>query len=402
LNSASIRLAYAALLIVTPLCGSAADEDVVTPARAAQKAGECGPLNLRGVFFNPQPRDDPDFPWLLFYPDCRAAVRAEIAGLVEATGVNMVTVYVLIAYSLNRPSDAIQSEQPFSDWANTAYLDNVALFVDDCNAVGLSVELDLASNLWVPYSADAKRQIGHSEHWPMPDETPWDEAAAWYCGVIKYVERKATHPENIALWVMTGNYQLGAAEPCLWPDDTNPEILEGTERLVKYVWPRFRATGKRPKAAPYTFPIFSNAPYWMKKSPEERMAGLINLKKWLVDDLALPPDYWPISAYPLCDPAPDGVHYLRRIVEILGPEQASRILYTDLKAIGIDFSDTILSTEGRSSAELLAWHFQKFDDYEFAGWWIWEFRDTAHAQDGIRDKMGAWKEAVVKVMEKRE
>ena len=136
------------------------------------------------------------------------------------------------------------------------------------------------------------------------------------------------------MWGMMGHYQLGTAEPDLWGNDLNPAILVYTEQFVKRVWPVFRSVGKRPKAAPYVFPIFSNCTYWMAKSPEQRLSGVSNLKKWIVDDLALPPDYWPMTTYPFCDPQPDGVFYLRRIVEILGKERASRILSTDFKGPG--------------------------------------------------------------------
>ena len=64
-----------------------------------------------------------------------------------------------------------------------------------------------------------------------------------------------------------------------------PALLACTERFVKAVWPAFRAAGKRPKAAPYTLPIFSSTPYWMAKPREERLRAFIQLKEWLLDDL---------------------------------------------------------------------------------------------------------------------
>jgi len=196
---------------------------------------------------------------------------------------------------------------------------------------------------------------------------------------------------------MTGNYQLGAAEPCLWPDDSNPAILAGTEQLVKRVWPVFRSAGTRPTAPPFMFGIFSNDPYWMEKSPEERLAGFYNLKKWIVDDLGMPPDYWLFTAYPCCEPAPDGFSYLRDIMKILGRENASRIIATDLKGPGHEpeYAHTILSVEGYSAPELLEWHFRTFSEYGIKNWWIWAYQDTRRdapwAESGIRRLDGEWK-----------
>ena len=381
----SIR--FVTIILVVAMCLSG----------AKVHAGEFGnpPQGFRGVYFNPHLSNKPHYPWLLRYAEHRSAVQVQLNDLVAETHANLVSVFVLIAYSLKTPSEAPSPEQPLEAWANLDYLDQVAHFVDDCHEVGLFVELDLASNLWVPHSVDPEHQIGNSGYWPKPDETPWDESAAWYKGVIEYIESKTAHPENIAFWAMMGNPQWGAAEPVLWPDDNNPAMIASVERLVKEVWPVFRAAGKRPKAAPFAFPIFSNNDYWMKKTPDERLAGFMNLKKWIVDDLALAPDYWPMSTYPMCDPAPDGVYYLKRIVEILGKDQASRIISTDFKAIGIDFADSIITTEGKSSAELLAWHFQKCAEYGFAGWWIWSYQDTAAEKTGIKDVAGLWKPALV-------
>jgi hypothetical protein len=353
---------------------------------------------FRGVYFNPCLSETPNHPWLLHYAEHRSEVQAQLRGLVAETHMNLVSVFVLIAYSLKTPSEAPGAGQPVEAWANLDYLDQVAHFVDDCHDAGLQVALDLASNLWVPYSVDPKNQIGNSPHWPRPDESPWDEAATWYKGVIEYVESKTTHPESIAFWSMMGNHQWGGAEPVLWPDDSNPALIASVERLVKEVWPVFKAAGKRPKAAPFAFPIFSNNDYWMEKTPDERLAGFINLKQWIVDDLRLPPDYWPMSTYPMCDPAPDGEFYLKRIVEILGKDQASRIVSTDFKAIGIDFADSIIKTDGTPEAEKIAWHRKKCAEYGFAGWWIWSYQDTATEKTGIRDVAGVWKPELLEVI----
>ena len=366
--------------------------------RAFAEAPSIAPTGLRGVYFNPYLSSEPHYPWLLHYPKHRGEVQAQLKALATETQLNLVSVFVVIAYSLKTPAEAPVAGASMEAWANLDYLDNVAQFVDDCHDAGLSVELDLASNLWVPYSVDPAHQISNSGYWPKPDETPWDEAATWYTGVIEYIEGKAAHPEAIAFWSMMGNHQWGAAEPVLWPDDNNPAMIASAERMVKEVWPAFKAAGKRPKAAPFTFPIFSNNAYWMKKSPDERLAGVINLKQWMVDDLKLPPDYWPISTYPHCDPAPDGIGYLKRIVEILGKDQASRILSTDFKAIGIDFGDSIITTEGKRSAEMIAWHLQKCAAYGFTGWWIWSYQDTATEKTGLKDLHGAWKPELVDAM----
>ena len=359
--------------------------------------------HFRGVYFNPLVKPDmPDFPWLLHYSACREQVRTALHELADTTGVNLVDIFVLIAYSLKDPKQAPHAEQPLEEWAIGTYVNNVAAFVDDCHDAGLSVELDLASNLWVPYSVDPKNQIGDSPYWPKPDETPWDESAAWYRGMITAVEARTKHPESIALWCMMGNHTLGGAEPCLWNREDNPAILSSTEQFVKKVWPVFRAAGKRPKAPPIMLPILADDDFWSKKAPEERLSGFTNLKKWIVDDLALPPDYWVMSSYAFCDPAPDGFNYLGRIVEILGPGNASRIISTDLKGPGHDdVHNCIVSIEGHSGPELLEWHFRKCAEYGFAGWWIWAYQDTPGAQSGIRDIHRNWKQELVQPIKRQ-
>ncbi|NBX48799.1 hypothetical protein EBT25_02445 [bacterium] len=114
------------------------------------------------------------------------------------------------------------------------------------------------------------------------------------------------------MWCPIGNYQVGAAEPVVWDNAARPEIGQYTERFIKAVWPVFRATGKRPKAAPILFPIFAADDYWKTKTPADRLSGFTNVKRWIVDDLKQPPDYWVMSTYPACDPAPDGFHYLQK------------------------------------------------------------------------------------------
>ncbi len=389
-KTASHTLALLAVLLFSAADSFAAD----TPAPAP---------HFQGVYFNPLVKPDtPDFPWLLFYPQFRDQVRTDLRELVTTTNTNLVDIFVCIAYSLKTPAKAPGADQPLEEWANLAYLDNVAAFVDDCHDAGLSAELDLVSNMWVPYSVDPKNQIGNSGYWPKPDETPWNESAMWYREMISAIETRTRHPESIALWCMMGNYELGTAEPCLWERDDNPAILSSTEQFVKKVWPVFRAAGKRPKAPPIMLPIFSNNAYWTARSPEQRLSAFTNLKKWIVDDLAMPPDYWVMTTYPLCDPAPDGFSYLRRVIEILGPENAPRIISTDLKGPGHDdVRDCIISTEGRSGPELLQWHFDKCREYGFAGWWIWAYQDTPTSHSGIRDVGEKWKQELVDSIKKQ-
>ncbi len=357
---------------------------------------------LRGVFFNPQVKrsESPEFPWLLLYPQCRSEVRTHLKELVTKTDINFVSIFVNIAHSLKHPSQSPQEGQPLTAWANTSYLDNVASFIDDCHTAGVSVEIDLACNMWVPPSVEPKHQIANSGNWPMPGESPWIESALWYRETINYIEGRTKHPEQIALWCMMGNYEFGETEPCLWDRDDHPAIAASTEKFVKYVWPIFRAAGKRPKSPPIMLPIFSNNPFWIARSPKARLSGFTNLKKWIVDDLALPPDYWVMTTYPFCDPAPDGFAYLRAIIEILGPANASRIISTDLKGPGHDqeLRDSIISPGGKSGAEMLQWHFQKSAEYGFAGWWVWAYQDTPNATTGIRNRVGDWNQDLVPII----
>ncbi len=240
---------------------------------------------------------------------------------------------------------------------------------------------------------------------PIPFDTPWDESATWYREVITAIESRAQHPENIAMWSMMGHYHHGTAEPELWGNDVNPAIPMYTEQFVKRVWPIFRSAGKTPKAAPYVMPILSNNAYRMARSPEQRLSGVANLKKWLVDDLALPPDYWPMTTYPFCDPAPDGFRYLRRIVEILGKENASRILSTDFKGPGheLELKESIIASGGHSGCDILEWQFQKCAEYGFAGWWIWAYQDqqAADRRQGIRRADGQWKKDLLQTIRKQ-
>ncbi len=364
---------------------------------------------FRGVFFNPQINTSSGQPWLACYSQCRAQVCAALHELAGAAGINLVVIFVCIPDTLKKSTQAPQEGQPLGEWANLAYLDNVAAFIEDCHDAGVSVELDLAANMWIPYSVDPEHQLSNKGKWPKPSETPWKESATWYRETINYIEGRAKHPESIATWCMMGNFELGPAEPCLWPIDGKPAVLSSVEEFVKKVWPVFRAAGKRPKAAPIMLPIFADDTYWrdfqtalpaIDHSSEVRLSAFTNLKKWICDDLSLPPDYWIMTTYPFCDPAPDGVYYLREIVKILGPENAHRIISTDLKGPGHDNerAASIIPAEGRSGPEMLEWHFQKCAEYGFAGWWIWAYQDTPNADSGICAIHGEWKQDLLKAI----
>jgi arylsulfatase A len=353
----------------------------------------------RGVFFNPQVGGAANFPWLLHYDVHRAEVQAALSEMRATAGINLVDVQVLIPHSLRIPAQGNRVGERVEQWANLNFLDDLARFVDDCHMAKIAVELDLVDNRWIPPTVAPDGHIGKPGNpwWPQPSPTPWDEAAEWYVGVIQYVEAHAAHPESIAMWCMFGNHHSGAAEPVLWDNRNRPEIRQSTERFVKIAWPAFRSAGKRPKAAPILLPIFSDGGYWQTKTPADRLSAFTNLKRWLVDDLKLPPDYWVMSTYPNCDPAPDGFRYLHEIVEILGPANAARILSTDLKGEGHENEtrNTILNRQGRTGADILRWHIAKCREYGFAGWWMWAYQDTPASRTGLRTLDGRWKEELV-------
>jgi hypothetical protein len=345
----SLRLpAYAALSLLSlmaPLAASAAN-DAGRPRAASNRPAV--QTSLRGVYLDRQLGSDP-VPWLLHYPQYRTRIRAALRDLAGTAHINLAVVFIGIPDTLRRPAQGNRIGEKMEQWANVSFLDNVAAFIDDCHQARVAVELDLADNRWIPHAVDSANHIGQpgKPWWPVAGDTPWLESAAWYSQVINYVEARARHPESIALWTMMGNYHLGMAEPVLWDTDGNPAIKSYTEKFVKHVWPAFRAAGARPKGSPILLPIFSNDPYWMARE-DKRLSAFTNVKKWLVDDLTLPPDYWLMTAYPLCDPAPNGRYYFREILHILGPENASRIIATDLKGPGHEYElrDTILSAAG--------------------------------------------------------
>ena len=393
----------ASLVIPHEICTAAASAE---PLSSAPKQG------FRGVFFNPK-IDHPGmsgYPLPVFDPygpEYRARIRAALQDLARDACLNLVGVFIPIPFTLARPAQAPRAGQRIAEWANLTYMKNVAVFVDDCHDAGLSVEFDLVDNRWIPFRIDPEHHIGRpgNHGWPVADDAPWESSSTWYREVINFVESRAQHPESIAMWSMMGHYHHGCAEPELWDNDANPAIPAYTETFVKRVWPVFRSAGKRPKAAPYLLPILSNCAYWMPKSPSQRLSGVSNLKKWLVDDLALPPDYWPMSTYPYCDPAPDGFFYLRRIVEILGKENAARILSTDFKGPGHEqeLKDSIISAGTHSGRDILQWHFQKCAEYGFAGWWIWAYQDhdAPDQRQGIRCSDGRWKTDLLEAIQQQ-
>ena len=357
---------------------------------------------LRGVYFNPQVRPKgPRFPWLRFYDKCRHEVNRELAELVDKTGINFICIQLLIADTLKDGAPVSRWGSRITDWAEMAALDNLVAFLAYCRTLGVCVEIDLANNMWIPYAVDGAHHIANQRWWPKPGATPWVESVTWYTQIIQYVEAKVGDPESIALWDMFGNYQFGGAEPVLWDRPDCPEITRWTEAFVKHVWPAFRKAGSRPKGAPIILPILAKSGYWVRRSAAERLSAVSNLKRWLVDDLKMPPDYWVITSYVRSDPATDGFCYLKAIVDILGRENAGRIISTDFKGPGHDLSDTIVDARGMTGAEMLQWHFAKVNEYGLGGWWIWSYRDTATDRTGIRDAQGHWKEDLVNVIRQR-
>ena len=356
----------------------------------------------RGVYFNPQLNADPNYPWLLNYPACRSKIQIALQELHSRAGVNLVDVFVMIPNTLKQPAHGNRPGEPLEAWANTDFLDNVCTFIEDCHAERIQAALDLADNRWVPASVDPTHHIGapNSKWWPTADPEPWKASAEWYAQVINYVERHLRHPQNIAYWCMMGNYVHGAAEPLLWDSVEPNELIIWTERFVKAVWPAFYRAGKRPKAAPIMLPILSNSSYWRTKSVADRLSGVYNLQRWLVQDLRLPPSYWIMTTYPNCDPAPDGTYYIREILSIIGKRNAGRLLSTDLKGIGheAELRDSIIGDTHQSGAEMLQWHLKKCRQYGLAGWWMWAYQDTPTETWGLRTVDGNWKNDLLDVL----
>jgi hypothetical protein len=352
---------------------------------------------LRGFFFNPCVNAEVQAEaWLKDYHRHRDAVDRELKELVAKTGINFIDIHVLIPRTLAKTKTPPTDQATAIDqWADMTFMDNLVAFLDMCWATGVQVEVDLATNMWIPFSVDTKNHIANSRWWPEPDDTPWTESAVWYTQIIEHVENRVQNDNVIALWCMFGNYQLGGAEPILWTSTTEPLINRYTELFVKHTWPKFRQAGRRPKGAPVVLPILSNSPHWMARDPQDRLSAMVNLKKWIVDDLQLPPDYWIVTTYPYSDPAPDGIEYLHRLVDIVGEENASRIISTDFQGPGHDLSRTIIDPPFPDGAERIRWNLAKVRELGLAGWWMWAYRDTATRQIGIRDIHGNWKEDLV-------
>ncbi len=179
---------------------------------------------------------------------------------------------------------------------------------------------------------------------------------------------------------MMGNFPCGAAEPVLWHNVDRPEIGRHPERFVKHAWEGC----------------------WAYRTPTHRRSALASLKRLLVDDLKLTPDYRPMTAYPFCDPAPDGFRYLRKVVETLGRNNADRIFMTDLKSERhhAETPDTILKRDGRTGTDKLRRHLSKCREYGLAGWWAWACQDTRKSSTGIRRMDGTRKEELAAAIRK--
>jgi len=354
-----------------------------------------------GAHFNPKVSSG--LPWLLYYHRHKKRVNKELSDLVKKTGINFIDIIVLIPRTLKTkkvpPSDP---SAPISTWANMDMMNNLVDFLDYCYSQNVSVEIDLANNMWIPFSVDTKNHIANREWWPVPDKDPWTESIIWYTQIIEYVEKKVNHKEVIALWDMFGIYILGGAEPALWDTVWDPNIKLYTEKFVKKVWPHFYKAGERPKGSPIMLPIFLTN--WWPGKPKDRLSGFYNLKKWLVDDLKMPPDYWVMTTYVKSDPTPDGYYYLKGIVDIIGPKNAHKIISTDFKGPGHDWeTGTIIDKSGLTGPEMFQWNFKKVKEYNFAGWWWYAYRDStdpygAPARWGIRDNSDNWREDLVKVI----
>ncbi|MFT4690866.1 MAG: hypothetical protein ACKVHO_03555 [Verrucomicrobiia bacterium] len=361
-----------------------------------------GAERLQGVFFNPLPSPPALRHWLADFHKTSKLVERELIELIDTTAINFVDIHLLMPTTLKHKGRAPSDDDATPTvWANLQTLDNLAAFVDLCHRHEVTVEIDLANHMWIPYSVNTSRHIGRSEWWPRPDSTPWTESRVWYTQIIEYVEARCAHPEAIAMWCMFGNYQLGAAESVLWGRTDPGTATSWGRRFVKEVWPAFKRAGNRPKAAPIMLPILVDDAGWNALPKRERLRAFTHLKRLLVDELQQPPDYWVMTTYPGCDPAKDGFRYLEEITRILGPSGSQRLISTDFKATGQKTGTTIVSQGGMSKADQLRWHFSKIDEYNLAGWWIWCYRDARGKQTGIRNERGQWKAELVNVIRQR-
>ena len=323
----------------------------------------------------------------------------------KKAGLNYLMWFIPIPRTVRKPYKGNAAGQPFEEWANFTFLDNLVALLDDCYDLGICVELDLADNRWIPFSIRPQEHIGKPDGlWPVAGEEPWKDSIEWYTAIIDYVEKSVRNVETIAMWCMTGNFQLGGSEPVVWDGEGQPDIVNASERYVKECWPLFRATGKRPKGSPYMMPIFVNGGYWVgppergkfiedtywaDKTPTCRLSSFSNIKKWLADDLNIPPDYWMMSSYAYCDPARDGVNYMKEITGILGG--TAPIITTDLKCVpGHEYEliNSLVYRPDMNFTDMMRWHLEKCEEYGFAGWWIWALQDSEDHPWGVIDKNG--------------
>jgi hypothetical protein len=230
------------------------------PAQSFARPNPTTDSRLRGFFFNPWINDQVrGEAWLKNYHQHREAVDRELRELVDKTGINFIDIQVLIPHTLAEPkTPPADRAAAIDEWADMQFMENLVDFLDLCRTSSVQVEVDLANNMWVPFSVDTQNHIANSRWWPEPDDTPWTESVVWYTQIIEYVERHVHNPDAIALWCMFGNYQFGGAEPVLWTSTTKPLLNRYTERFVKNAWPKFCKAGKRPKGAPILLPILSD------------------------------------------------------------------------------------------------------------------------------------------------
>ena len=87
-------------------------------------------------------------------------VNKELSDLVDKTGINFIDMQVLIPWTLKMegvpPSDPNAS---MTTWANMRTMNNLVDFLDYCYSKNVSVEVDLATNMWIPYTVDTNQHI---------------------------------------------------------------------------------------------------------------------------------------------------------------------------------------------------------------------------------------------------
>ena len=146
--------ALAGLVIPRWICSAAVSAEPSAPNHG-----------FRGVFFNPniQHAGMAGYPWPVFDPygpEYRGKIRVALQELAREANVNLIGVFIPIPFTLSHPPQGPQAGQPLREWANLNYLNNVAVFVEDCHNAGISVEFDLVDNRWIPYRVDSR-----APHW---------------------------------------------------------------------------------------------------------------------------------------------------------------------------------------------------------------------------------------------